>query len=189
METVEIEARAALNEDEYHKLMRTLSSPSLRPFRQENTYFDTEDGDLLKRRMMLRLREREGRAEITLKIPLPAGSREITEGIDDGARRLLIDGGVLPAGEIEGALGKALPRRSLSLKVVGRLATLRLDLPYGGSLISIDEDRYGNEVDHVVEAEARSENEAEADLLAFLREHSIPYRPQESAKSLKARSV
>ena len=55
-----------MSEEGLHCLLKHLGKPS-KVAEQENEYFDTPEGDLLKERVMLRVRRQEGRVIVTAK--------------------------------------------------------------------------------------------------------------------------
>ena len=73
---LEIEFKNMLTKEEYMRLLKDFSAFHNWPKTQHNHYFDTPDFQLKHKLGALRIRNKQGRFECTLKIPAPVGHKD-----------------------------------------------------------------------------------------------------------------
>ena len=73
------------------------------------------------------------------------------------------------------------------LKCYALLSTIRLDIKYKKSLISIDKSTYNGIVDYEVEAESNSMEQAKKDLFEFLTKEKVSFTENHISKLKRAR--
>lgn len=180
---IEIEAKALLKEEQYRLIVSKFKD--LPRYRQTNYYIDSEDRILAKEGIALRIREKDGVYELTLKTPLSQGLLEKTNIISMNQFALLRDFGDFPHADLERFL-KMLDIDVSKLKILTSLSTERIDVPYEGGLLSIDRNAYSGIVDYEVEFEYNNMEEAEKILLALLKENGIEAPLSNLSKSHRA---
>ena len=180
---IEIEAKALVDKGEYEKLIRLF--PQCPRYLQTNYYIDSDNRDLAKSGIALRIREKAGMLELTLKTPLSQGKLEKSEPITFNDFAALRDFGQFPKNDLRRFL-LMLDFDVEKLKILTSLSTERLDVDYDGGKISIDKNTYSGQVDYEVEFEFNNIAAAEKKLHAFLDEHGIAYEPSELTKVQRA---
>ncbi len=180
---IEIEAKALVGKEEYDKLVRLF--PQCPRYLQTNYYIDSDDRDLAKSGIALRIREKAGMLELTLKTPLSQGKLEKSVPISFNDFAALRDFGQFPKNDLRRFL-TMLDFDVEKLKILTSLSTERLDVEYDGGMISIDKNSYSGQVDYEVEFEYNNLAGAEEKLHAFLEEHKIPYQPSDVSKVRRA---
>ena len=180
---IEIEAKALLDQEGYKKLRRIYQLyPS---YCQTNYYIDTEDGLLRKEGFGLRIREKGGNYEMTLKAPLSQGFLEKNCTWDAGMFHDFEEGGPFPDGDIKRFLTMCdIPVDALRIRT--SLRTTRVDIPYQGGKLSIDENHYSGIVDYEIELEYSNEKDAEQLLHELLETTGVTYTPGTKTKVTRA---
>ena len=173
---LEIEFKAELSKQDYGKLVSKFSTTKI--YSQINYYIDSDDLVIRSKKCGLRIREKDGDFEMTLKVPQSEGKLEINQQITDK----LIKYFVFPDGEIKNFLRDNFSIKIESLRILGSLETKRLDLKYKTSLVSIDESSYNGIVDYEIEAEDSSIDLAKKNLLDFLEDNEIEYKKSTGTK-------
>lgn len=180
---IEIEAKALLDQEGYKKLRRIYQLyPS---YCQTNYYIDTEDGLLRKEGFGLRIREKGGSYEMTLKAPLSQGFLEKNCTWDATMFHDFEEGGAFPEGDIKRFLTMCdIPVKELRIRT--SLMTTRVDIPYQGGKLSIDENHYSGIVDYEIELEYSNEKDAERLLHELLETTGVNYTPGNKTKVTRA---
>ncbi|EKU48099.1 CYTH domain-containing protein [Staphylococcus massiliensis] len=172
----EIEYKQLLNEDEYNQLLAAYFSDET-SFTQVNYYIDTENLDLLNQLLALRIREKNGNYEMTLKVPAEVGLTEFNFRVDEKPE---IDAAIsedqLPK-DISNKL-KAHDIDLSALKVLGSLETKRYETRHQDNLIVLDQSTYLDQQDFELEYEVvdavKGYEAFQAILKAFDITHEIP---------------
>ena len=168
--TIEIEAKALVKQDEYRKLANLFrGSPR---YVQTNYYIDTEDRLLAKEGVALRIREKQGQYELTLKTPLSEGLLEKNVSISFQQFADLRDLGEFPKTDIERFLIQ-LGFDTKKLSILTYLSTERIDVEYEGGLLSIDRNTYSGNTDYEVEFEYNSLAGAQKIMKEFLENNGV----------------
>lgn len=179
---VEIEAKALLTKEDYEKLMGVYSD--YHAYIQTNFYIDSSSRVLKKNNLSLRVREKEGKHEFTMKSNLEEGKLERNVYISNDAFEG-IKKGVFPDCEIKDVLiEKGIDLKTL--KILTSLETKRIDVPVGGGLASIDKNHYGDKVDYEIEVEHESMDKAITCLKELLEKNGIEYRENTVSKTSRA---
>ena len=180
---IEIEAKALVSQEDYRTLVHLFKDAER--YRQTNYYIDSEDGVLAKEGIALRIREKDGIYELTLKTPLSQGLLEKTNIISMNEFAMLRDFNDFPKADIARFL-KMLDIDVSLLKILTSLTTERIDIDYQGGLLSIDRNTYSGITDYEVEFEYNNMAEAERILGALLKENSIDVPLSCASKSHRA---
>ena len=177
---LEIEFKSKLLEEEYNSLLLKYSNQ--KSYSQTNYYIDDKNRSIISKKCGLRIREKEGCFELTLKVPSNDGKIEINQQISNEIFKNLLNCNVFPNGEVKDFLTTNLKVKTDNLYVLGKLVTLRLDLNYKTSLISIDKSSYNSKIDYEIECEDTSITSAKNNLLDFLKENKIAYKQSSGNK-------
>ncbi len=180
---IEIEAKALIGEADYEKLRKIYKDhPS---YTQTNYYID-DDSFLLRREgFALRVREKEGLYEMTLKTPLSQGLLEKNCPWSKATFDSFSKDGIFPEGDIKRFL-TMLDIDVASLKIKTSLTTCRIDVPYLNGKLSIDKNEYSGRVDYEVELEFNNMRDAESNLKDLLEKNGIKYSLSRKTKVERA---
>lgn len=168
---IEIEAKVLLSQEDYRKLIKLF--PNAPRYMQTNYYIDSPDRVLAKSGIALRIREKNGQFEMTLKTPLSQGLLEKNVPLTINEFCSYRDFNEFPKCDLKRFL-TMLDFEVGDLKILTSLATERLDVEYKGGLLSIDRNSYSGQVDYEIEFEYNNMEDAEAILGEFLRENDVP---------------
>ena len=181
--TIEIEAKALVKQDEYRKLAKLYhGSPR---YEQTNYYIDTEDRYLAKEGIALRIRKKNGAYELTLKTPLSEGLLEKNEPLTPDQFDDFKFSGEFPKTGIERFLIQ-LGFEPSKLKILTELTTDRIDVEIGGGLLSIDRNMYSGITDYEIEYEYNSLQGAQKFLKELLEKNGIECKFSELTKINRA---
>lgn len=177
----EIEFKNLITSDQFKQIRDSLFI-DITPFYQTNFYIDTEDLQIRKNILMLRIRELEDRFVLTLKVPNEA--HVITE------YHQILDESVLEKTNIdESDLGadiiNVLKERNIdtnALKIQGQLETIRYERTYKNGLLVLDESQYFGETDYELEFEAKNVSDGKVVFNEILDHYDIQ-RTEEVVKS------
>ena len=177
----EIEFKNLITSDQFKQIRDSLFI-DITPFYQTNFYIDTEDLQIRKNILMLRIRELEDRFVLTLKVPNEA--HVITE------YHQILDESVLEKTNIdESDLGadiiNVLKERNIdtnTLKIQGQLETIRYERTYKNGLLVLDESQYFGETDYELEFEAKNVSDGKVVFNEILDHYDIQ-RTEEVVKS------
>jgi uncharacterized protein YjbK len=172
---VELEFKTFITEQVYESLVDEFGLRE-NTFIQKNYYFDTENEDLKKDKIVLRIRVKNGHYKLTKKVHGEShGSIEthifLTE---DEAKEMLQNG--FDASIID------LP---FKVKKICELQTERCSAPYKNGKIFFDKSTYYGRTDFEIEYEADDWDEGKKIFDDFLKTHNIQARPSIS-KSVRA---
>lgn len=168
---IEIEAKVLLNESDFRKLTSLFEQEG--GYSQTNYYIDSEDRILAKQGIALRVREKNGSFEMTLKAPLSEGLLEKNCSLSAEEFSSLRKGEGFPAKDIDRFL-TMLDIDVPSLKVLTSLTTHRIDVHYEGGLLSLDENEYSGKKDYEAEFEYNHLDGAQKILKSLLESNLIP---------------
>ncbi|MBU8768169.1 CYTH domain-containing protein [Cytobacillus oceanisediminis] len=176
---IEIEFKNMVNREEFSSLIDFFNIRSEDFSEQENHYFDTPDFLLKAKGSALRIREKNGSFELTLKQPHPEGLLETTENLTESEAAEMIRTGKIPAELIIRSI-KELGIEPDKLQYFGTLATKRAEKEYMKGLAVLDHSRYLNKEDFELEYEVDNRNEGELTFLNLLKQLNIPVRKTEN---------
>ena len=180
---IEIEAKVLVSKDEYRLLTKEFASNPR--YVQTNYYIDTEDRALAKDGIALRIREKEGQYELTLKTPLSQGLLEKNVPITMNQFVALRDDDEFPETDLKRFL-LMLDFDVKALRILTSLSTERIDVEYEGGLLSIDRNSYSGIVDYEVEFEYNNMDDAEKILGKLLESKGIKPVFSQRSKSRRA---
>ena len=177
----EFESRIMLTESEYFEIvsryMRLYPNKSF--LKNVNVYFDTEELDLRKRHITLRVRIiNDTRCELTAKIKGMNGDDEINDDINLIQANELIKEGKFPDGNVKSFL-LTLPYTLDLYKQIAILNNIRLEIENEDHLLVIDKNIYGDNTDYNLEIEAKDSIEKAKTLLnAYILQFNLANRGQ-----------
>ncbi|WP_208590185.1 CYTH domain-containing protein [Gracilibacillus suaedae] len=178
---IEIEFKNLLTKEEYQKLVEHFYSYDLTEIEQKNHYFETADFQLKKHHAALRIREKKGTFQLTLKQPNPdgAGLLETHCPITPDETQQWIIGHIIAKDEITKAL-HAMNINIHDLKYGGMLETYRLECTYNNTTVVLDQSHYNGYTDYELEIEAEDEQHGISVFQQLLTAHHIPKRKTEN---------
>ncbi len=183
---IEIEAKALVRPEDYKKLLKRFGG--YRKYKQTNYYLDNDKSEMRKEGLGLRIRERNGEYEMTLKTPLSQGLLEKNEHIKVDQFEDFAGKGIFPENDLKRFL-TMMDIDVSSLRIKGALTTERIDVPYKGGKLSIDKNEYSDIVDYEVELEYNNEKDAEDLLRELFEEENIPFSLNKKTKVARALSA
>ena len=176
-EQIEIEFKNLLTEKEFEHILAAHQISDEQFVKQKNHYFDTPDFDLKENACALRIREKSGRYEMTLKEPLPTGQGLLETNIEldrQTANALLSD---------SSTLNKEIHDKLILLGIdpgrlfcFGTLTTARAEIPYEGGLLVFDKSTYFTITDYELEYETSHYEEGKRIFEELLKKANIPAR-------------
>ena len=170
---IEIEAKALVKEEDYNVLKAAYKNhPS---YVQTNYYVDDESRHLAKEGIALRVRERNGAYEMTLKTPLSQGLLEKNERLSKEQFLAFKEQGSFPKCDLVRFL-TMLEFNVDELKILTSLTTERIDIETNDGLLSIDKNDYSGNTDYEVEFEYNNMEGAKHILRSLLAQHGV-YAP------------
>ncbi|MGS2777845.1 CYTH domain-containing protein [Robertmurraya sp. GLU-23] len=176
---IEIEFKNMLTKEEYLHLITEFSINETMIDTQINHYFDTEKFQLKELGSALRIREKEGRFELTLKQPLVVGLLETNQELSKDEAFTMLKGAALPSGIVREQLEKNnFPINKL--QYFGSLTTKRCELQYKGGLLVLDHSLYLLKEDYEIEYEVEDPIEGELTFKQLLQTFKIPIRVTEN---------
>lgn len=180
---IEIEAKVLVTKEDYAKLRDEFKHYG--EYYQTNFYIDTADSLLRKEGIALRVREKWGLFEMTLKTPLATGLLEKNSSWSRSNFEDFTSKHIFPEGDIKRFL-TMLDIDVEKLFVKTSLTTKRIDVPYMDGKLSIDKNAYSGKMDYEVELEANNMGDAENNLRKFLEERNIPFVVNKKPKVARA---
>ena len=87
-QNLEIEFKNMLTKEEYESVIKTFHIHESSIYTQENHYFDTADFDLKEKSSALRIRQKDGKFEMTLKQPCKEGLLETNQALTPGVLKI-----------------------------------------------------------------------------------------------------
>ncbi|MCH3908972.1 MAG: CYTH domain-containing protein [Bacilli bacterium] len=180
---IEIEAKALVSKKDYEKLVALF--PQYSPYTQTNYYIDNKDNLLRKEGFALRVREKQGTYEETLKTPLSQGLLEKNCSWNQETFQNFKGKNIFPEGDIKRFL-TMLDVDTSTLFIKTSLTTKRIDVPYEGGKLSLDENHYSDIVDYEIELEYNNEPDAERLLKDLLEKNGIVFVLNKKTKVSRA---
>jgi uncharacterized protein YjbK len=174
-EELEIEFKNMLTQEEFQRVKEHLSLSDQAFTLQKNHYFDTPSNALRKNHCALRIREKKGRYEFTLKQPAEEGLLETNQPVSEEETKKLLEQGIIPTGEVADALQK-LKIDAEEVFYFGTLSTSRAETGYKDGLMVLDYSFYLNNEDYELEYEVKERESGEENFKDFLKNMNIPFR-------------
>ena len=174
-QNIEIEFKNMLTKEEFNQLKSHFRVNSSDFVKQENHYFDTLDFSLKSNRCALRIREKKGGFEMTLKQPHPEGLLETNQILSKEQAHALIHGDQILEGDVKTQI-LTMGVNTDAIQYFGSLQTDRVEFPYLEGLLVLDFSSYLNVQDYEVEYEVLNRDSGESTFLNLLSELNIPIR-------------
>jgi len=171
---IEIEYKNLLTKKEYDRLLEQLPFPS-QGKKQINYYFETTDFALKARGSALRIREKDGKYQLTLKEPHPDGLLETHDWLSKSEAKHWLSNEIIPKKNTETQLLK-MGISSNQLKYCGNLTTIRRELHYQDVLLVLDYSSYNGQEDYELELEASSQEAGIRMFYDVLEQYAIQQR-------------
>ena len=181
---IEIEAKVLLSKKDYERLLANIPfNPQVKV--QENYFLDSEDRELKKYGMLVRLRRREGRNKLTMKAPLSEGLLDKSQMLTDEETTALLENNIFPRGDILDFL-EILHIDSARFQVLAELTTERYEGIYEGFEINISKNIYSGTVDYELECDSDSAFNSQNTLRSLCDHFDINYEPNVLSKETRA---
>ena len=181
---IEIEAKVLLSKKDYERLLANIPfNPQVKV--QENYFLDSEDRELKKYGMLVRLRRREGRNKLTMKAPLSEGLLDKSQMLTDEETHALLENNIFPRGDILDFL-EILHIDSARFQVLAELTTERYEGIYEGFEINISKNIYSGTVDYELECDSDSAFNSQNTLRSLCDHFDIKYEPNVLSKETRA---
>ena len=181
---IEIEAKVLLSKKDYERLLANIPfNPQVKV--QENYFLDSEDRELKKYGMLVRLRRREGRNKLTMKAPLSEGLLDKSQMLTDEETNALLENNIFPRGDILDFL-EILHIDSARFQVLAELTTERYEGIYEGFEINISKNIYSGTVDYELECDSDSAFNSQNTLRSLCDHFDIKYEPNVLSKEPRA---
>lgn len=184
---LEIEVKGLLSKEEYEKILHSFLD--LKPYVQVNYYIDTKDFEIKSNKCGLRIRYKNNKYELTLKVTQEEGKLEINQNLSKNDYELFGNCGVFPSGEVKDYIEQNLHVDISKLFMFTSMETSRLDVPFEGSLISIDKSVCLGEIDYEIECESNNIEKAQKDIEKFLKNYNLKYIKFASSKLKRAMEI
>ncbi|MFZ7944604.1 MULTISPECIES: CYTH domain-containing protein [Bacillaceae] len=178
-QNIEIEFKNMLTKKEYEQLLKEFKIKDGQIFSQENHYFDTADFSLKETGAALRIRQKGGAYEMTLKQPNEVGLLETNQTLSRVEASLAMNQGQLPYGIIQELIAEqGIPFSKIDY--FGSLTTNRVEFQYKNGLLVLDHSSYMGIDDYELEYEVDSFTEGQKIFLELLAQFGIPKRKTEN---------
>ena len=181
---IEIEAKVLLSKKDYERLLANIPfNPQVKV--QENYFLDSEDRELKKYGMLVRLRRREGRNKLTMKAPLSEGLLDKSQMLTDEETNARLENNIFPRGDILDFL-EILHIDSSRFQILAELTTERYEGIYEGFEINISKNIYSGTVDYELECDSDSAFNSQNTLRSLCDHFDIKYEPNVLSKETRA---
>ncbi|SLK39688.1 Uncharacterized conserved protein [Mycobacteroides abscessus subsp. abscessus] len=174
-QNIEIEFKNMLTKEEYKILLAHFHIKEEDLFEQENHYFDTNDFALKTNHSALRIRQKNGEYELTLKQPHPDGLLETNKVLSKEASDAIFSTGKINDEQISSLL-ENMNIDPASILYFGSLRTVRAEKPAGNGLLVLDHSFYLKKEDYELEYEVSNREEGEIYFKELLSNLKIPVR-------------
>lgn len=178
-QNIEVEFKNMLTKAEYEQFLKKFMITETQIFSQENHYFDTADFALMREGSALRIRQKRGSYEMTLKQPATIGLLETNQNLSKNEALLAIEHGNLPTGIIQ----RLIEEYGISfsqLVYFGSLKTNRVEWEYKKGLLVLDHSIYLKKEDYELEYEVEDFQAGQQIFLELLHRLEIPKRNTEN---------
>lgn len=178
-QNIEIEFKNMLTKIEYERFLKDFKIDKNQIFSQENHYFDTPDFALKSKGSALRIRNKGGNYEMTLKQPASVGLLETNQIIGEEEATMAIHDGKLPNGIIQ-LLIEDYQISFPTIEYFGSLTTERVEIEYRQGLLVLDHSIYLCKEDYELEYEVKNYQAGEKIFIELLNQFKIPIRKTEN---------
>lgn len=176
---IEIEFKNLLNEKEFKQLLDHFQVHSSTFKTQQNHYFDTAKFQLKGQNSALRIREKSGQYELTLKQPASEGLLETNQAITKDIANSFLKEGIFPEGPVHDLIieNNLIPE---DFTCFGTLQTDRSEFPFQGGLLVLDHSSYLGHEDYELEYEVTDRADGQKKFFKLLESLQIPVRKTEN---------
>ena len=172
---IEIEFKNLLTEAECNNLDKAFNMKNVPEIQQVNHYFETKDFQLKQHGAALRIREKNGKYQSTLKQPQGEGLLETHDFLTEQEANSWLQGYITLGPEISKQL-QELGISPADLTYGGSLETIRREQSYNDTIIVLDISKYSDITDYELELEAQSYAHGEHVFSTILTENGIVKR-------------
>ncbi|MFE3974667.1 MULTISPECIES: CYTH domain-containing protein [unclassified Peribacillus] len=176
---IEIEFKNLLKENEFRQLIDYFHIGTSNFKSQKNHYFDTFEFHLKNLDSALRIREKNGCYELTLKQPATEGLLETNQDISKETAYAFLNQNTFPEGEIQQLIIEC-GVNPKDFTCFGTLKTDRYEFPYKEGLLVLDHSSYVNQEDFELEYEVTDSKAGKENFLTLLETLQIPERETEN---------
>jgi uncharacterized protein YjbK len=169
VKNIEIEFKTVIPEEKYHELL-SLFKLENNIFKQTNHYFDTDEYDLNRLHIVLRIRQKgEHFFKVTLKSQSDKGAFESHVLLTEERAKEMINQGF--------DTKEFFPEIDYYVTFKASLDNYRVSTPYKSGTLFLDRCEYCNVIDHEIEYEVSNYDEGLIIFNQFLEEHGLQYLP------------
>lgn len=171
---LEIEYKMLVDQADFEALRRLYPAPA---FRQENVYYDTQNGSLKERGIGMRIRDVGDRRQFTLKVKAPQGHQELETEVAENTLK------ALESPEVQ-AIFKPLKIEG-PFRETGRLITERAEIDFDTGVLCLDKNEYYGKLDYELEFELKPQadlKEGLAQFQAILDQVQLTYKRNKKSK-------
>lgn len=168
---LEIEFKVLINQEIYHTILKEYQSFNSKTYIQTNHYLTHPVLEKLK--YMLRIREKEGSYELTLKQKAKIGNIETNIPITKEIKDKIFSHEV-----VENEIFSILKKYNIDMTTLENpysLTTTRSDIMLPTGLLSIDKNQYLNKEDYEIEFEVTDYTKGKEAFLALIKPYNITY--------------
>ncbi|MFD1705645.1 CYTH domain-containing protein [Siminovitchia sediminis] len=178
---IEVEFKNMVNKEDFDVLLQYFQVRKNDFITQKNYYFDTKNLSLGMQQAALRIREKEGSCELTLKKAAPVGNLEINQSISPQEASSMLAGKGVPQGEVREEL-TLMQTSFTSIEYQGMLQTERSQARYKNGWLMFDHNTYLHKEDFEIEYEVDESNafQGEKDFYELLYKLNIPRKESDN---------
>ncbi len=151
---IEIEFKNLLTKEEYDRLCEFLEVEESGALSHTNHYYETPGFELKQHGSALRIREKNGQWQLTLKEPHPEGLLETHDTLTEQEADSWINGDIIPKPQVAVQLNQ-LGIDFAALNYGGALTTRRIETEFKGTIVVLDQSTYNGYTDYELEVEAQ----------------------------------
>ncbi|MGO4889366.1 CYTH domain-containing protein [Anaerobacillus sp. MEB173] len=177
---VEIEFKNIVTKEEFDKLLAHFLINDTDFKTQQNHYFDTLNFSLKQHRAALRIREKNGKATLTLKEPHHVGLLESHQSLSKEEVQKALNEGGIPNGDIASHIINSFKIHPNEFTYLGTLTTSRAEISYKSGTLVFDYSTYLDTEDYEIEYEGSDETIAKETFLNLLNQQHIPIRTSDN---------
>lgn len=159
---VEIEFKCLISEEIYNSLIKEFNATDIKE--QTNHYFDSDNLDLKKDHIVLRIRQKKTQYKLTSKVNQAIGINESHVFLTENEGINMINNG----------FDASIIGLNYYVHKIGELTTYRVSFPYENGKIFFDKSLYNGIVDYEIEFEANEYSSGKETFEKFLESHDIP---------------
>ena len=177
---IEIESKAMITKSDYEKLMVYFSH--IDSYTQVNYYISSDE--LLSKitKYGMRIRKKDHKYELTIKDKYSDRTIERNQELNLKQFLMFKIFHKFPEGDVKEYLRQDMVCDTKKLRIIGSMKTIRKDINFLSSVISIDKSLYNHKVDYEVECEDKTPIAAITNLKVFLAKHEIVYKKSDYSK-------